>query len=91
MDENSFVMLVLTQVLATDAQLANIRRFCTVPGEACVLGIDPTFNLGKFYVTITYLHVENKISHSSPTFFGLMFIHTEKKYETYPIISFLHY
>ena len=24
-------------VLATDAQLANIRRFCPVPGEACVL------------------------------------------------------
>ena len=73
-------------VLATDAQLANIRRFCTIPGEACVLGIDPTFNLGKFYVTVTtytYLHVESKISHSPPTFFGPMFVHTEKKYETY--------
>ena len=73
-------------VLATDAQLSNIQRFCTVPGESCVLGIDPTFNLGKFCVTVTtytYLHVENKISHTSPTFFGPMFVHTEKTYETY--------
>ena len=42
----------------------------------------PTFNLEKF-TTYTYLHVKNKISHSSPTFFGPMFVHTEKKYETY--------
>ena len=73
-------------VLTTDAQLANIKRFCTVPGESYVLGVDPTFNLGKFYVTVTtytYLQVENKLSHSSPTFFGPMFVHTEKTYETY--------
>ena len=73
-------------VLTTDAQLANIQRFCNVPGEACVLGIDPTFNLGKFYVTVTtytYLHVENRISHLSPTFFRPMFVHTEKTYEAY--------
>ena len=62
-------------ILATDAQLSNIQRFCTVPGESCVLGIDPTFNLGKFYITVTYLHVENKISHPS---FGPMFVHTKK-------------
>ena len=73
-------------VLATDTQLSNIWRFCTVPGELCALDIVPTFNLGKFYVTITtytYLHIENKFSLSSPTFFGPMFVHTERTYETY--------
>ena len=79
-------------VLATDSQLSNLHRFYTVPGELCVLGIDPTFNLGKFYVTVTtytYLHVENKISHTSPTFFGPMFVHTEKTYESYYYFSTL--
>ena len=40
-------------VLASDAQLQNLIKYCTIPGASCVLGIDPTFNLGKFYVTIT--------------------------------------
>ena len=41
-----------SSVLATDHQLQNLVRFCTKPGAACVLGIDPTFNLGTFYVTV---------------------------------------
>ena len=40
-------------VLATDGQLQNIARFCTNSGASCVIGIDPAFNLGKFYVTVT--------------------------------------
>ena len=73
-------------VLATDGQLHNLVRFCTNPGASCVLGIDPTFNLGKFYVTVTtftYSHVVNKTTKRSPTFFGPMFVHTEKNYESY--------
>ena len=35
-------------VLATDKQLCDLQRFCTHPGNFCVLGIDPTFKLGKF-------------------------------------------
>lgn len=73
-------------VLATDDQLQNIVRFCTNPGASCVLGIDPTFNLGKFYVTVTtftYTHVVNKSTSKSPTFFGPMFVHTEKNYDAY--------
>ena len=71
-------------VLATDKQLSDLQRFCTHPGNFCVLGIDPTFNLGKFYVTITtytYMHLENKRTHISPTFFGPIFEHTEKTFE----------
>ena len=73
-------------VLATDHQLQNLVRFCTNPGAACVMGIDPTFNLGKFYVTVTtftYSHVINKTTSISPTFFGPMFVHTEKNYDAY--------
>lgn len=58
-------------VLATDHQLQNLIRFCTNPGAACVMGIDPMFNLGKFYVTVTtftYSHVINKSTSKSPTF-----------------------
>ncbi len=73
-------------ILATDSQLKNLVRFCTSPGASCILGIDPTFNLGKFYVTVTtfiYTHVVNKGTNKSPTFFGPMFVATEKTYESY--------
>ena len=68
-------------VLTTDFQLQNIVRFCTNPGAACVLGIDPTFNLGKFYVTVTtftYSHVVNKSTSKSPTFLDQC-LFTQKK------------
>ena len=35
-------------VLATDSQLQNLIRFFTNPRAACVMEIDPTFNLGNF-------------------------------------------
>ena len=38
-------------ILASDSQLENVVRFCTNKGASCVLGVDPTFDLGKFYVT----------------------------------------
>ena len=34
--------------VATDHQLQSLVRFCTNPGAACVMGIHPTFNLGRF-------------------------------------------
>lgn len=40
-------------VLAIDKQLRDLQCFCTHPGNLCVLGIDSTFNLGKFYCIIT--------------------------------------
>ena len=73
-------------VFALDSQLHDLLRFCTDPTACCVLGIDPTFNLGKFYVTITVytnLLLENKVTGISPSFFGPIFIHTEKTYEAY--------
>ena len=54
-------------IVATDQQLNDVLRFCANnnPGFSSVLGIDPTFNLGDFYVTTTvYEHkmVRNKIT-----------------------------
>ena len=55
------------RILATDQQLADLVRFST-SDPFCVLNVDPTFNLGPFYVTpITYqnLLVEtNKGNHA---------------------------
>ena len=76
-------------VLASDNQLQNVVRFCTNPRASSVFGIDPTFNLGKFYVTLTtftYTQVVNKTTSLSPTFLGPVFVHTEKNYE-----SFFHF
>ena len=43
---------------ALEKQLGDIQRFCTDPNNFCVLGVDGTFNLGKFYVTLTtYEHL----------------------------------
>ena len=73
-------------VFTLDIQLSDLARFCTNPGAFCVLGIDPTFNLGKFYVTITtytYLHIVNKVTNIAPAFVGPVFVHTEKSYEAY--------
>ena len=41
-------------VIASDAQLNNISRFCAIPkrGVAEVLSVDLTFKLGEFYVLI---------------------------------------
>ena len=76
----------MSQAQASDSQLKNLKKFCTNPTEPSILGIDPTFNLGKFYVTITtysYSSVVNKVTKKSPTFYGPMFVHTEKTYESY--------
>lgn len=37
-------------LLATNQQLTDIERFCT-GSKSSVLSVDPTFNLGPFYVT----------------------------------------
>ena len=43
----------LCGVLATDQQLKDVKRFCTNPSTLSVLGVDATFNFGKYYITLT--------------------------------------
>ena len=56
--ENAFVCKVETSsdpcvVLTTDQQLKDVERFCTNPSQFSILGVDPTFNFGDYYVTLT--------------------------------------
>ena len=61
--ENAFVRKVDNSsdprvVLVTNQQLRDIERFCTNPAKFSVLGVDATFNFGKYYVTLTtYRHL----------------------------------
>ena len=46
-------------VLARDRQLNDMARFCTDDQQFSVVGVDPTFNLGEFSVTVTtYRHLQ---------------------------------
>ena len=46
-------------LLANNRQLNDMVRFCTEPDQCSVLGINPTFNLGEFNVTVTtYRHLQ---------------------------------
>lgn len=71
-------------VLCTDQQLYNMERFCTLTPSS-VLSIDPTFNLGNFYVTPTTFHfllVKNKQGRH-PIVSGPILIHRTKKFEPF--------
>lgn len=75
-------------VLATDQQLVDVERFCTskTSGKSSVFGIDPTFNLGDFYVTVTTyenLLVVCRKTGKHPVFIGPLFVHQKRTYETY--------
>jgi len=73
-------------ILAFEQQMTDIVRFCTNPVSFSVLGIDPTFNLGKFFVTITtYKHpmLVLKESKQHPVFVGPSFIHMEQSTQSY--------
>lgn len=84
--ENTFVRKVETSsdpcvVLTTDHQLKDVERFCTNPRQFSVLGVDPTFNFGKYYVTLTmyrYLLLRNKDG-KNPVRIGPALIHHKKR------------
>lgn len=73
-------------VLALEQQLVDIKRFCTNSNEFSVVGFDPTFNCGKFAVTVTvykHLLIQNYKDGSMPTFLGPMLVHQRKLKESY--------
>ena len=78
----------VTSVVGTDQQFYDISRFCSYSSSriGSVLGIDPTFNLGDFFVTPTvYEHrlLRNKVTGKHPYFIGPVLIHVNRKYGTY--------
>ena len=74
-----------TCVLAADYQLNDLERFCTKK-EFSVMGIDPTFNLGEFALTVTtyrHLMLESRRTGKPPVMIGPMFAHQKKEAATY--------
>ena len=72
-------------VLATKQQLQDLERFCCSPSQFCIMGIDPTFNLGDFSVTpIVYQHllIANASGHS-PWMLGPLLVHYKKEFRNY--------
>ena len=75
-----------TCVLASEYQLDDISRFCTNPLQFSVLGIDPTFNLGDFALTVTTYHHLMLVSRRTgqpAIMIGPMFAHQKKVLTTY--------
>ena len=73
-----------------DEQLQDIRRFCcSAPiGETTVLGVDKTFNLGQFHVTLTCLKnlsILRRDTNDHPIFLGPMYIHGSSKTSDYRV------
>ena len=73
-------------VVATERQLNDLVRFCTVPGNFSILTVDPMFCLGDFDVTlITYRHrmLTSKQGNQHPAIIGPVMIHYKKTFSTY--------
>ena len=71
-------------VLATSQQLSDIERFCTA-SPSSVLSVDPTFNLGPFYVTpTTYQNLLVETGRGNhPVTLGPILFHQTKKFQPF--------
>ena len=73
-------------VVATERQLNDLVRFCTVLGKGSIMTIDPTFSLGDFDVTvITYRHtmLSSRQSKQPPGMIGPVMVHYRKTFSSY--------
>jgi hypothetical protein len=73
-------------VLASQRQLDNLVTFCSDKKQFSVLGIDATFNLGDFYVTLTTYRnftLQNPRTGVTPVFVGPAFLHMERRTQDY--------
>lgn len=77
-------------VCVTDLQLSEMEKFLTNPADTSIFGIDPTFNLGQFLVTVgTYKHLQlkHKRTGNCPTMIGPILIHQQKLPISYSYLS----
>lgn len=73
-------------ILASKEQLESLVLYCCHPGRFGVLGIDATFELGDFYVTLmTYsnLMLQKPRTGKPPVFIGPAFLHMQRRFEDY--------
>jgi hypothetical protein len=81
----------LSCVIASNQQLDDLVRFCTSHVDSTVLGIDSTFNIGKYDVTLTTynnLLLETRVPDSmgkrhSPVMLGPAYIHHRKDFDSF--------
>ena len=69
-------------ILATDYQLQELEKNCTNSHNFGVLSLDPTFDLGKFYVTPMVFPLRmfySKRTGTSPYYIGPLLIHQTLK------------
>ena len=77
-------------LLTSDRQLNDMARFCTDPRQFSVVGVDPTFNLGEFSVTVTtYKHLQliERQTKKPPVLLGPMIVHQKKNKESYHFLA----
>ena len=75
----------LQVILTTTHQLNDVARFFTNPEKFGILDVDPTFNFGKYHVTVTtstYLNLllQNK-NGVDPVRSGPVLAHNKKKHQ----------
>jgi hypothetical protein len=73
-------------VLGYDWQLDDLATFCTDPEEMSVFGADPTFNLGRFNVTVTSyrnLKVVDRVHGHHPAMIGPLLLSQTKTFDAY--------
>lgn len=72
-------------VLAYGWQLDEIVNVCTDPRENAIFGVDPTFNLGPFNVTVTTcsnLKVTDRASNVHQTIVGPLMLSQKKAFDS---------
>ena len=77
-------------VLALDRQLQDMKLFLTESGNAVIMGVDSTFNLGPFLATIiTYHHplLNDCSSGKSPVIVGPILMHVQKTTDSYAFLG----
>ena len=69
-------------VLSNEQQINDLECFCSNPFKFCISGIDPTFNLGDFSLTVSvYKHLLlNSSSGQCPLMIGPMLAHNHKEF-----------
>ena len=73
-------------ILATDRQIHEMVHNCTDTSAFVPIGVDPTFKLGKFYVTPIVFPLRMLVSKEtgkSPVYLGPLLIHQSQKFTAY--------
>ena len=90
-DDKAFVRCVSLApepvvILCTDFQINELKRCCIRSNNASVVSVDPTFELGNFYVTpICFLHPMfiSRDTGRNPLFIGPILIHKRMTFQAY--------